>query len=465
MALGHAEKPGESQETTLLKPGYTYRTITDKISGSLLTLHTPLGWFVGFGLGGILITIYFITIGVLFAYGVGVWGIDIPVGWGFAIIMLVWWIGIGHAGTLISAILFLFRQNWRTSINRFAEAMTLFAVAAAGLFPILHLGRPWVMYWIMPYPNTFGLWPQFRSPLAWDVFAITAYATTSALFWYAGLIPDLATMRDKATFKPLKYIYGMAAMGWRGSARHWHRYNSLYMLLAAIATPLVLSVHTVISFDFAISIVPGWHTTVFPPYFVAGAVFSGFAMVVTLLVPIRKIYKLEDFITLRHFDFMGKILLATGLIVVYGYVAETFTGWYSGSQYEIAMLQNRLTGPYAPAIYLLVFCNAVSIQLLWFKKVRTNLWIMFVLSLIINTGMFLERFMIIVVSLSRDYMPSAWGLFIPTQWDWGILVGSIGLFLVLLFLFVRTLPMISIFEMRELLHHGRHEHEEAGAEA
>ncbi|MBN1218245.1 MAG: polysulfide reductase NrfD [Anaerolineae bacterium] len=463
MQLGHAEKPGQVQEIPLLQPGYTYRSVTDKISESLLTLRTPLGWFIGFGLGGILFTVYLITIGVLFIYGVGIWKINIPVGWGFAIVMLVWWIGIGHAGTLISAILLLFRQQWRTSINRFAEAMTLFAVAAAGLFPILHLGRPWIMYWIMPYPNTFGLWPQFRSPLAWDVFAITAYATASMVFWFVGLIPDLATLRDKTTFKPLKYIYGMLAMGWRGSARHWHRFNSLYLLLAAIATPLVVSVHTVISFDFAISIMPGWHTTVFPPYFVAGAIFSGFAMVVTLLIPIRKIYKLEDFITLRHFDLMAKMLLATGLVVVYGYLIEAFVGWYSGSQYEIFMLQNRFLGPYAPMVYLLVFCNAVAIQLLWFKKVRSNLALLFVISLIINTGMWLERFMIVIISLTRDYMPSAWGMFIPAQWDWGIMFGSMGLFLVLLFLFVRTLPMISIFEMREFLHDNQ-EHQ-AGAEA
>jgi molybdopterin-containing oxidoreductase family membrane subunit len=417
--------------------------------------------------GAILLTIYLITVGVLFAKGVGIWGINIPAGWGFAIIMLVWWIGIGHAGTLISAILFLFRQQWRTSINRFAEAMTLFAVACAGLFPILHLGRPWIAYWIMPYPNTFGLWPQFRSPLAWDVFAITAYATTSTVFWYVGLIPDLASMRDKVVFKPLKYFYGLLAVGWRGSARHWHRYNSLYMLLAAIATPLVVSVHTVISFDFAISIMPGWHTTVFPPYFVAGAVFSGFAMVITLTVPIHKIYKLEGFITPRHFDLMAKVMLTTGLVVAYGYLAEAFTGWYSGSQYEMFMLLNRVTGPYAAAVYLLIFCNLVSVQLLWFKKIRTNLWLLFIISLIVNTGMWLERFMIVTISLTADYLPSSWGLFIPTQWDWGILFGSIGLFLVLLFLFIRTLPMISIFEVREFLAEKKeHGHTaEVGAEA
>ncbi|MBN1991116.1 MAG: polysulfide reductase NrfD [Anaerolineae bacterium] len=452
MALGHAEKPGQIQEIPLLQPGHSYGTITDKISEVVLRLRTPLGWFIGFGVGAVLFTVFLVSVGVLFAYGVGIWGINIPVGWGTAIVMLIWWIGIGHAGTLISAILFLFRQQWRTSINRFAEAMTLFAVSCAGLFPILHLGRPWVMYWIMPYPNTFGLWPQFRSPLSWDVFAITAYATTSVLFWFVGLIPDLAALRDKATFKPLQYFYGMLAMGWRGSARHWHHYNSLYLLLAAIATPLVVSVHTVISFDFAISVMPGWHTTVFPPYFVAGAIFSGFAMVITLTIPIRKIFKMEDFITLRHFDLMAKVMLATGLLVVYGYLTEAFTAWYSGNQYELYLLKNRLLGPYAPVVYALIFCNAVTVQLLWFKKIRTNLVLLFIISIIINIGMYLERFMIIVISLSREYLPSSWTLFTPTQWDWGIIFGSLGLFLVLLFLFVRTLPMISIFEVRELLH-------------
>jgi molybdopterin-containing oxidoreductase family membrane subunit len=287
------------------------------------------------------------------------------------------------------------------------------------------------------------------------------------LFWYVGLIPDMATMRDKTTIKPLKYLFGMMAVGWRGSGRHWHRYNSLYLLLAAIATPLVVSVHTVISFDFAISIVPGWHTTVLPPYFVAGAIFSGFAMVITLMIPMRKMFKLEDFITMRHFDLMAKVLLATGLIVVYGYIVEAFTGWYSGSQYEITMLKNRFFGPYAGVVWLLVFCNAITIQLLWFKKVRTNLAILFIISLVVNTGMFLERFMIVVISLTKDYMPSAWGNFIPTQWDWGIMIGSIGFFLVMMFIFVRTLPMISMFEVRELLHDTKHKEHvaDAGAEA
>ncbi len=451
----------EQTDKPLLKPGYSYTAIVDKISQAVLTPKTPFGWLVGFGIGAIVMMVYLISISYLFYRGVGVWGVNIPVGWGFAIVSFVWWIGIGHAGTLISAILFLLRQEWRTSINRFAEAMTLFAVSCAGLYPIFHLGRFWFFYWIMPYPNTFALWPQFRSALAWDVFAITAYATTSALFWYVGLIPDLATMRDQAKHTLLKYAYGMLSMGWRGSAKHWKRYESLYLLLAALATPLVISVHTVVSFDFAISVMPGWHTTVFPPYFVAGAVFSGFAMVITLLVPIRKIYKMEDFITIRHFDIMGKVLLTTGLLVAYGYLSETFTAWYSGSEYELFMLKNRAFGPYGYIFWALMFCNVLTTQLLWFKKVRTNLWLLFIVSLVINTGMWLERYVIVVVSLHRDYLPSSWGWYSGTIWDWGLYIGSIGFFLVMLFIFLRALPMISIFEMNEYL--AKQKKEETGS--
>ncbi len=452
MQLGRTEKPFSAQaDVPLLKPGHTYGSITDKIGETVLSRKTPLGWLVGFGLGAILLTLFLISVTYLFYRGVGIWGINIPVGWGFAIITFVWWIGIGHAGTLISAILFLFRQNWRTSINRFAEAMTLFAVACAGLYPILHLGRPWLFYWIIPYPNTFGLWPQFRSALSWDVFAITAYATTSALFWFVGLLPDLAAMRDKAEHPLLRFLYGMLAMGWRGSARHWHHYDRAYLLLAAIATPLVVSVHTVVSFDFAISVLPGWHTTVLPPFFVAGAIFSGFAMVITLLIPIRKIYKLQDFITDRHFDLMAKVMLTTGLVVSYGYLIEFFVGWYSGSDYEIFMLLNRVGGPYAVLYWGMVFCNSVVIQLLWFKRIRRNLLVLFFISIVVNIGMWLERFVIVVISLSADYIPSSWALYFPTGWDWALLFGTIGLFLTLLFLFIRTMPMISIFEVRELL--------------
>lgn len=452
MQLGRTETPFPAQaDAPLLKPGHTYGSVTDKIGDVVLSRKTPLGWMVGFGLGAILLTIFLISVTYLFYRGIGIWGVNIPVGWGFAIITFVWWIGIGHAGTLISAILFLFRQNWRTSINRFAEAMTLFAVACAGLYPILHLGRPWLFYWIIPYPNTFGLWPQFRSALAWDVFAITAYATTSALFWFVGLIPDLAAMRDKAEHPLLRFSYGMLAMGWRGSARHWHHYDRAYLLLAAIATPLVVSVHTVVSFDFAISVLPGWHTTVLPPFFVAGAIFSGFAMVITLLIPIRKIYKMEDFVTDRHFDLMAKVMLTTGLVVSYGYLIEFFVGWYSGSEYEIFMLLNRVGGPYAALYWGMVFCNVVVIQLLWFKGIRRNLLALFFISIIVNIGMWLERFVIVVISLTADFIPASWALYVPTIWDWGVLFGTIGLFLTLLFLFIRTMPMISIFEVRELL--------------
>jgi molybdopterin-containing oxidoreductase family membrane subunit len=383
--------------------------------------------------------------------GVGIWGVNSPVGWGFAIVNFVWWIGIGHAGTLISAILLLLKQEWRTAINRFAEAMTLFAVACAGLFPLIHMGRPWLAYWMLPYPNTMGTWPQFRSPLVWDVFAVSTYATVSFLFWYVGLIPDLATLRDRARGRVPKVVYGILAMGWRGAARHWDRYETAYLLLAGLATPLVVSVHTVVSFDFAVGIIPGWHATIFPPYFVAGAIFSGFAMVMTLAIPIRAIYKLEDFITLRHLQNMAKIILATGLMVAYGYAMETFMAWYGANSYEEYMIRNRMTGPYAPAYWSLILCNVLVPQILWFRKVRSNVKLLFVVALIVNAGMWLERFEIVVTSLHRDYLPSSWGMYYPTFWDWSTYLGTIGLFFALLFLFIRFLPMISIFEMRTLV--------------
>src|SRR5437588_12679782 len=321
------------QRAPVIEPGYTFTTVTDKISSIVLTRPTSMGWLVGFGISFLLTMMLLYAIGYLFLRGVGIWGVNIPVGWGFAIVNFVWWIGIGHAGTLISAILLLLRQSWRNSINRFAEAMTLFAVAAAGLFPILHLGRPWLAYWLFPYPNTMNYWPQFRSPLVWDVFAVSTYFTISLVFWFIGLIPDLATLRDRADSRAAQIIYGILAMGWRGSARHWHRYETAYLLLAGLATPLVLSVHTVVSFDFAISIVPGWHTTIFPPYFVAGAIYSGFAMVLMLAIPTRKFYGLEDFITQRHLENSAKVMLATGLILAYGYAMEAFMNWYGGNPY------------------------------------------------------------------------------------------------------------------------------------
>lgn len=429
----------------------TFASVTDKISTIALTRRTPLGWFIGAGISFMLVMLLMYTIGYLLVTGIGIWGTNIPVGWAFPIINFVWWIGIGHAGTLISAILFLLRQRWRTSINRFAEAMTLFAVACAGLYPLLHTGRPWLAHWMLPLPNTMGVWPQFRSPLIWDVFAVSTYATVSAMFWFVGLIPDLATLRDRAKRRTAKVIYGMLAMGWRGSARHWHRYETTYALLAGLATPLVVSVHTVVSFDFAIGIVPGWHATIFPPYFVAGAIYAGFAMVLTLAIPLRKFYGLEDFITMRHLRNMSKIMLATGLIVAYGYMMETFMAWYSGSVYERYMILNRFKGPYAAVYWTLIACNVVLPQLLWIRRVRHSVPALWLMSLVVGVGMWLERFIIIVTSLHRDFLPSSWAMYKPTIWDWSMFVGTIGLFLSLIFLFVRFLPMISISEIRGIL--------------
>jgi Ni/Fe-hydrogenase subunit HybB-like protein len=443
-------------ETTIsphpvVAPGHTTASVTDKISTITLSRRTPLWWFVGAGISFMLAMMLMLTIGHLVVTGIGIWGNNVPVGWAFDIINFVWWIGIGHAGTLISAILLLLRQEWRTSINRFAEAMTLFAVACAGLYPLLHTGRPWLAYWLLPYPNTMDMWPQFRSPLIWDVFAVSTYATVSALFWFVGLIPDLATLRDRARRRAAKKIYGILAMGWRGSARHWHNYETAYLLLAGLATPLVISVHTVVSFDFAIGIIPGWHATIFPPYFVAGAIYAGFAMVLTLAIPLRKLYGLEDFITMRHLRNMAKIMLATGLIVAYGYMMETFMAWYSGNAYEQYMIFNRMQGPYKYMYYALILCNVVIPQILWFRPFRGNIPLLFAVSIVVSIGMWLERYIIIVVSLHRDFLPSSWGNYTATIFDWSMFIGTIGLFLSLMFLFIRFLPMISIFEMRTIL--------------
>ena len=429
----------------------TFGSVTDKISAIVLKRKTPISWFIGFAVSFALFQLMMLAIVKLVFVGIGEWGVNIPVGWGMDILNFVWWIGIGHAGTLISAILLLLRQKWRTSINRFAEAMTLFAVAQAGMYPLMHLGRPWLAYWLFPYPNTMGIWPQFRSPLMWDVFAVSTYATVSAVFWFVGLIPDFATLRDRANSKPFRIIYGMLAMGWRGSARHWHRYETAYLLLAGLATPLVLSVHTIVSFDFAVGIVPGWHATIFPPYFVAGAIYAGFAMVLLLTIPLRKIYGLESFITMRHMHNMAKVMLATGLIVFYGYMIEAFFGWYSGNQYERFVIWNRMHGPYAPYYWALILCNGLTPQFLWFKKIRSNLLLLWLISIVVSIGMWLERFVIVVTSLHRDYLPSSWGMYKPSQWDWGMFIGTIGFFFALLFLFIRFLPMISIFEMRTIL--------------
>jgi molybdopterin-containing oxidoreductase family membrane subunit len=438
-------------EETILGPGHTFASVTDKISAIVLLRRTPLGWFIGAGIAFTLVMLMLYSITYLVFVGTGIWGLNIPVGWGFAIINFVWWIGIGHAGTLISAILLLLRQQWRTSINRFAEAMTLFAVACAGIFPLLHVGRPWLAYWLLPYPNTMGLWPQFRSPLVWDVFAVSTYASVSLLFWFVGLIPDLATLRDRSHHRLGRIVYGILAMGWRGSALHWHRYQTAYLLLAGLATPLVISVHTVVSFDFAVGIVPGWHATIFPPYFVAGAIYAGFAMVLTLAIPLRAIYGLHDFITMQHLRNMAMIVLATGLIVAYGYFMEIFMAWYGANPYEAYLVHNRATGPYAPQYWLLILCNVVVPQALWFAWVRSHVLALFVVAMVVNVGMWLERFIIVVTSLHRDFLPSSWGMYAGTFWDWSLYIGSIGLFLALLFLFIRFLPMISISEMRELV--------------
>jgi molybdopterin-containing oxidoreductase family membrane subunit len=448
-AQGHAA-PGPKRHR-LMGREHTLSGVTDKISSIVLRRGTPRGWYFGFAVGFSLVLLLFYSLGLLLVKGTGIWGINVPVGWGFAIINFVWWIGIGHAGTLISAILLLLNQEWRTSINRFAEAMTLFAVACAGIVPLIHMGRPWLAYWMFPYPNTMGIWPQFRSPLVWDVFAVSTYATVSLMFWYVGLIPDLATLRDRAVKMPAKMAYGILAMGWRGSAAHWHRYELAYLLLAGLSTPLVLSVHTIVSFDFAMSVIPGWHATVFPPYFVAGAIYAGFAMVLILAIPLRAVYGLQDFITTKHLQNMAKVLLVTGLIVAYGYMTEIFFGWYSGGIYEEGMLRTRMFGPYAAIFWALMLCNVLAPQLLWFRRMRRSPVPLFLIALVVSVGMWLERFVIVVTSLHRDYLPSSWGMYRPTIFDWTTFFGSIGLFVTLLFLFIRFLPMISIFEMRTIL--------------
>jgi molybdopterin-containing oxidoreductase family membrane subunit len=445
-----SDRAGRAEEP-VLAPGHTFASVTDKISSLVLVRPYNWRWVAGFTIGFVLTMLLLVSITYLFVEGIGIWGVNIPVGWGFAIVNFVWWIGIGHAGTLISAILLLLHQEWRTSINRFAEAMTLFAVACAAMFPLLHLGRPWFFYWLMPYPNTMALWPQWRSPLVWDVFAVSTYATVSLLFWYVGLVPDLATLRDRATNKLARIIYAILAMGWRGSAVHWHRYRTAYLLLAGLATPLVVSVHTVVSFDFTIGIVPGWHSTIFPPYFVAGAIYSGFAMVLTLAIPLRKAFGLEDFITMRHLENMAKILLATGLIVAYGYVMETFMSWYSANTFEEFMMRNRMFGPYAHTYWMLIVCNCLAVQVMWFPWARSNVPLLFVISIVVNIGMWLERYVIVVTSLHRDFVPAAWGMYHGTFWDYSTYYGSLGLFLALMFLFIRFLPVISIAEMRELV--------------
>ncbi len=432
---------------------HTYDSATDKINNVILAGKTPMPIAVAMGICFLFAGVLFFTIGKLVSTGIGIWGNNQPVAWAFDIINFVWWIGIGHAGTLISAILFLFRQEWRTSINRFAEAMTIFAVMCAGLFPLLHTGRPWLAYWLFPYTNVMQMWPQFRSPLMWDVFAVSTYFTISLLFWYTGLLPDLASLRDRAKGRVAKIVAGVAALGWRGSARHWQRYEIIYLLLAGLSTPLVVSVHSIVSLDFAVSQLPGWHTTIFPPYFVAGAIYSGFAMVLTLAIPVRALFGFKDFITQRHLDAMSKVMLATGLIVLYGYAMEAFIALvYSGNPHEEFLMKNRMFGPYGWSYWALIMCNGVIPQLLWFKRVRLHTGILWVITVVINIGMWLERFVILVTTLHADFVPSSWGMYTPTKWDFAMFAGTIGFFGFMMCLFIRFLPMFAGFELRELLH-------------
>jgi len=444
-----------SQRAPLILGGHDFASVTEKVCSVTERRRPPRAWYVAFAVSSAMSGVLLAMIVYLVTTGVGVWGLNIPVGWGFDITNFVFWVGIGHAGTLISAILFLFRQKWRTSINRFAEAMTIFAVICAGVFPGIHVGRIWLAYWLSPYPNQMQMWPNFRSPLLWDVFAVSTYMLVSVMFWYMGMLPDLATLRDRATTKARQIVYGLLALGWRGSNRQWLRYERAYLLLAALATPLVLSVHSVVSFDFAVSQVPGWHTTIFPPYFVAGAIFSGFAMVMTLIVPAREFFGLKDIITPRHLDNMAKIMLATGSMVAYAYGVEFFIAWYSGNPYETFAFVNRARGPYAWAYWIMVTCNVLAPQLFWFRKCRANVWWLLGISIAINIGMWFERFVIIVSSLSSDYLPSSWDAYSPTWVEFLTFAGSFGLFFTLFLLFVRYLPLVAMAEVKSVMPQAR----------
>jgi Ni/Fe-hydrogenase subunit HybB-like protein len=445
------ERPGE--RAPLVLGDTTYHTITESVC-RIAEQPPSRMWLIGFAISSSLAGMFGLLIAYLIYMGVGVWGNRSPVFWGWPIVNFVFWVGIGHAGTLISAILFLFRQEWRTSINRAAEAMTIFAVICAGTFPGIHVGRAWLAFWLAPYPSlNLWMWPQFRSPLLWDVFAVSTYGTVSLLFWYMGMIPDLATFRDRSKNKWRRMAYGILSLGWCGSSRHWMRYEKAYALLAAFAAPLVLSVHTIVSFDFAVSQVPGWHTTIFPPYFVAGAIFSGFAMVLTLMIPARSIFSLQHLITVRHMENMCKIILATGTIVGLAYGTEFFIAWYGQVPAEQFAFINRALGPYAWAYWIMISCNVISPQLFWFKRMRTDPVLIFIVTIFVNIGMWFERFVIVVTSLSRDYLPSAWNYFSPTWVDWGMLVGSFGLFFTLFLLFCRFMPVINMAETKATLSH------------
>jgi molybdopterin-containing oxidoreductase family membrane subunit len=434
----------------LVLGGEDFHSITEIVARPI-EQGMPKGWNAFFGASLMGLGLFLVSVAYLVWEGTGIWGLNNPVGWGWAIVNFVFWVGIGHAGTLISAILFLFRQKWRTSINRAAEAMTIFAVVCALSFPTIHVGRIWLLYWVFPIPNQMAAWPNFRSPLLWDVFAVSIYGTVSILFWYVGLIPDLATMRDRAKTRARQLAYGIFALGWRGSTRHWLHYERAYLILAGLSTPLVLSVHSIVSFDFAVSQLPGWHTTIFPPYFVAGAIFSGFAMVLTLMIMCRTIFKLENILTLRHFENMAKVCLLTGSMVGYAYAMEFFIAWYSGNPYEQFAFINRAFGPYAWAYWIMIACNVITPQIFWSKKARTNVVVLFIASIFINIGMWFERFVITVTSLANDFLPSSWDYYSPTIWDITTYIGSFGLFFTLFSLFVRYLPMVAIAEVKTVL--------------
>ena len=438
------------QREPLIKGDKNYSKITEEITAPMAGKPGKY-WYMGIGISTIAVILGSVAIFMTIWFGIGTWGLNKTVGWGWGITNFVWWVGIGHAGTFISAILLLFRQKWRTSINRSAEAMTLMAVMCAGFFPLIHMGRLLLGFFIFPYPNTRGVWVNFNSPLLWDVFAISTYFLVSLLFWYVGLIPDIGTIRDRATKKISKKIYSLLAMGWVGSARHWARHESLSLILAGLAAPLVLSVHSIVSMDFATSVIPGWHTTIFPPYFVSGAVFSGFAMVLTLMIIARKAMNLEDFITIGHVESMNKIIIATGSIVGIAYLTELFVAWYSGVEYEQYAFLNRATGPYWWAYAIMMTCNVITPQLFWFRKIRRNLVATFIISIFVNIGMWFERFVIVVTSLHRDYLPSSWTMYKASLVEVGLYVFTLGLFFTLFLLFIRVFPVIAISEIKSVL--------------
>ncbi len=446
----------EVSRKPLILGNKSYKDISDDLC-SPVEAFPGNGWFSLFFSAQFLFIFYIVHIAIIIGTGMGLLGVNHPVGWGTMIITFVFWVGIGHAGTLISAVLFLFRQKWRTGVARSAEAMTVFAVMTAGIFPLIHTGRPWLDFWLLPYPNQRGpLWVNFRSPLLWDVFAVSTYATVSSVFWFIGMIPDLATLRDRSKTKLRRIIYGALSLGWRGSVREWSHWEMLCLLLSGLATPLVLSVHTIVSFDFAVSMLPGWHTTIFPPYFVAGAIFSGFGMVVTLLTLVRIGFpQMKDYITIDHMEVMNKIIMATGLLVGYAYGSEFFIAWYSGNPYEQYTFVNRAFGPYWWAYWIMVSCNVVFPQLFWIKKVRRSIPAMFVLSLLVNVGMWFERFVITVTSLHRDFLPSSWGMYAWSWFDAAILMGSFGMFLTIFLLYLRVVPAVSIAEVKPVLYVGK----------